>query len=428
MSETVSISKLIGKGYNRYWNDRHFYKVVKGSRGSKKSKTTALWYIYHIMKYDWANILVVRRYSHTNKQSTFTDLQWAVHKLKVDSLFKFNSSLPEIEYLPTGQKIIFRGLDDPLKITSISVAVGFLTWVWFEESYQLESWDAVQTVIESIRGGDDDNPEFFKQATFTFNPWSERHWLKSTFFDEDTKVKDVFAYTTTYKSNEWLTKEDIARYEDVRRTNPRRARITLDGEWGVAEGLVYENFVVEDFSIHDKVKNADAVTQGMDFGFKNDPTTYINAAINFDDKDIWLTEELYQKGMLTDEIFAWLKAHDHLKEEIKGDEAEQRLIAELKLKGVRRIIPSAKGKDSIRQGIQYLQGFTIHIHPSLNHTIDEINTYAYDQDREGKWLNKPIDANNHIMDALRYAVSTWSLKPTKRDVNKTIRKVKGLIK
>src|SRR5699024_10330469 len=197
MMSNVSRRKLIGKGYNRFWNSNHFYRVVKGSRASKKSKTTALNFIYRIMKYEWANLLVVRRYSNTNKQSTYTDLKWAANKLKVGHLFKFNESMPEITYTPTGQKILFRGLDDPLKITSISVDVGMLAWVWIEEAYQIESEDDFRTLVESIRGSHEAK-DFFKQITLTFNPWSERHWLKPMFFDEETREKDVFADTTTF--------------------------------------------------------------------------------------------------------------------------------------------------------------------------------------------------------------------------------------
>ena len=132
------------------------------------------------MEYEWANLLVVRRFSNTNKQSTYTDLKWATNQLGVTHLFKFNESLPEITYKPTGQKILFRGLDDPLKITSITVDTGILCWAWFEEAYQIETFDKFSTVVESIRGSVD-SPNFFKQITVTFNPWSERHWLKPTF-------------------------------------------------------------------------------------------------------------------------------------------------------------------------------------------------------------------------------------------------------
>ena len=146
------------------------YRVVKGSRGSKKSKTTALNFIYRLMQYEWANLLVVRRFSNTNKQSTYTDLKWATNPLGVTHLFKFNDSLPEITYKPTGQKILFRGIDDPLKITSITVDKGILSWCWIEEAYQVETYDKFATLVESIRGSVD-SPDFFKQITITFNPW-----------------------------------------------------------------------------------------------------------------------------------------------------------------------------------------------------------------------------------------------------------------
>ena len=146
-----NLPAIVGKGYGKYWHSTNFYRVVKGSRGSKKSKTTALNFIVRLLKYDWANLLVVRRYSNTNKQSTYTDFKWACNQLGVLHLFKFNESLPEITVRKTGQKILFRGLDDELKITSITVDVGILCWAWFEEAYQIESEAKFSTVVESIR-------------------------------------------------------------------------------------------------------------------------------------------------------------------------------------------------------------------------------------------------------------------------------------
>lgn len=319
----ISVAKEIGGGYNRFWHNKQFYRVIKGSRGSKKSKNTAINYIYRIMKYNWANLLVVRRYSNTNKQSTYTDLKWAANKLKVGHLFKFNESMPEITYLPTGQKILFRGLDDPLKITSISVDVGILCWVWFEEAYQFESMDAVDTVVESIRGMHDD-AQFFKQITLTFNPWSERHWLKREFFDVDTKRRDVFADTTTFRVNEWLDDVDRQRMEDLYRTNPRRARIVCDGDWGVAEGLVFENFQVKDFNPLEKIKQIQETTHGMDYGFTNDPTTLVNSVVDLNNLEIWIYDEHYEKGMTTLDIFNMLQEKEMLNSYITGDNAEPR--------------------------------------------------------------------------------------------------------
>ena len=138
MAKTISMAKALGKGYNRFFHSRNFYRVVKGGRGSKKSKNTALIYIHDILKHSWANLLVVRRYSNTNKQSTYTDLKWACNRLGVTHLFKFNESLPEITVKATGQKIIFRGLDDPLKITSITVDKGIISWLWVNISAHIK--------------------------------------------------------------------------------------------------------------------------------------------------------------------------------------------------------------------------------------------------------------------------------------------------
>ncbi|MCG2563438.1 PBSX family phage terminase large subunit [Staphylococcus epidermidis] len=424
----LSITKTIGSGYNEFWHNKNFYRVVKGSRGSKKSKTTALNFIYRLMEYEWANLLVVRRFSNTNKQSTYTDLRWATNQLGVTHLFKFNDSLPEITYKPTGQKILFRGLDDPLKITSITVENGILCWAWFEEAYQIETFDKFSTVVESIRGSIDDS-EFFKQITVTFNPWSERHWLKPTFFDEDTKLNNTFSYTTTYRVNEWLDEVDIARYEDLYRTNPRRARIVCDGDWGVAEGLVFENFEVKEFDWVKKLKDKQVVAHGSDFGFTQDPTTLVSTIVDTQNKELWIYDEYYQRGMLTDEIYQMYIDKGLKNAEIIADSAEKRLITEIKRKGISNIKPSVKGQGSIMQGVQFIQGFKIYVHPSCEHTIEELNTYTFDQDKDGNWLNKPIDENNHILDALRYSLEKFHFprnNKTNINIKKNISRAKAM--
>ncbi|MCY1587596.1 PBSX family phage terminase large subunit [Staphylococcus pettenkoferi] len=416
----IKLDEIVGGGYNKFFNNKNFYRVVKGSRGSKKSKTTALNFIFRIMQYSWANLLVVRRFSNTNKQSTYTDLRWATNRLGVKHLFKFNDSLPEITYKPTGQKILFRGLDDPLKITSITVENGILCWAWFEEAYQIETFDKFSTVVESIRGSVDD-PEFFKQITITFNPWSERHWLKQVFFDEDTKLNNTFSYTTTYRVNEWLDDVDIARYEDLYRTNPRRARIVCDGDWGVAEGLVFENFEVKEFDWVKKLKDKQVVAHGSDFGFTQDPTTLVSTIVDTQNKELWIYDEHYQRGMLTDEVYQMYIDKGLKNAEIVADSAEKRLITEIKRKGISNIKPSVKGQGSIMQGVQFIQGFKIYVHPSCEHTIEELNTYTFDQDKDGNWLNKPIDENNHILDALRYSLEKFHF-PRNNKTNVNIKK------
>lgn len=423
----IPLSKYLGKGYNRFHHSRNFYRVVKGGRGSKKSKSTALDYIYKILKYPWANLLVVRRFSNTNKQSTYTDLKWAANRMKVSHLFKFNESLPEITVKETGQKILFRGLDDPLKITSITVDNGLLAWLWLEEAYQVENKDKFDTLVESIRGSVDDK-NFFKQITVTFNPWSERHWLKSAFFDEETRFNDVFADTTTYKDNEWLDQQDIDRYEDLWRTNPRRAAVVANGDWGVAEGLVFENYTVRDFDVMATIKRVGETTAGLDFGFTHDPTTFPRLAVDLESKELWIYAEHYEHAMTTDDIFNMITEAEMQNALITADSAEQRLIAELKAKGINRITPSVKGAGSINAGIDFMKQFKIYIHPSCVKTIEEFDTYIYKQDKDGKWLNEPIDANNHIIDAIRYALERYHIKKAKQNVDVKIRNVNRLIR
>lgn len=410
----IKLTEVVGKGYNKYWHNKNFYRVVKGSRGSKKSKTTALNFVVRLLEFPWANLLVVRRYSNTNKQSTYTDFKWACNRLRVTHLFKFNESLPEITVKATGQKILFRGLDDELKITSITVDVGILCWAWFEEAYQIETEDKFSTVVESIRGTHEAE-DFFKQITITFNPWNERHWLKGAFFDEETKRSDTFASTTTYKCNEWLDEVDIKRYEDLYVTNPRRARIVCDGEWGVAEGLIYDNVVVEEFNV-DELFKTHKLALGLDFGFTHDPTALIVFLIG--DKDIYIFDEAYEKGLTTKEIAKLIKDKGYANSEIIGDSAESRLISELQSEhGIKRLKKSRKGKDSINAGISKLQGYTIRVLPKCENTINELYSYSYKQDKTGKWLNVPNDENNHLMDAMRYGMQvldTTKLRKARR--------------
>jgi len=133
----VSLQSIIGKGYADFWNFKGRYRVCKGSRASKKSTTTAINIIKRTMQYSQANTLVIRKTASTLKDSCWTQLKWAINKLGVGQFWKPRQNPLELEYLPTGQKILFRGLDDPLKITSITVAASILCWGWIEEIYEI---------------------------------------------------------------------------------------------------------------------------------------------------------------------------------------------------------------------------------------------------------------------------------------------------
>ena len=194
-AKVIKLPEVVGKGYGSFWRFRGRYRIVKGGRGSKKSTTTAMNFIQRMMEYPESNLMVVRKVYRTIKDSCYTQLLWAINRLGVSHLWDSKESPLEMTYKPTGQKIYFRGLDDPLKITSITVEVGYLCWLWIEEAYEISSESDFDMLDESIRGVVPD--DLFKQVTLTFNPWNEKIWIKRRFFDVEPNP-DIFTLTTNY--------------------------------------------------------------------------------------------------------------------------------------------------------------------------------------------------------------------------------------
>lgn len=403
----LRLPDVVGKGYGTFWNFKGRYRVCKGSRASKKSKTTALNQIVRLMEYPQANLLCVRKTFRTLKDSCFTELKWAIHRLGVERWWDVKESPLEMTYKPTGQKILFRGLDDPLKVTSITVEVGVLCWLWIEEAYEISSEADFDTLDESIRG--EMPPGLFKQITLTFNPWNEHHWMKHRFFDA-APDPDILAMTTNYMCNEWLDAADEKVFETMKRNNPRRYRVAGLGEWGIVEGLVYENWEERLFSI-DEVRKTPGIRSafGLDFGYTNDPTALFCGLIDTASKTLWVFDEIYKPGMSNEDIADAVIKAGYAKERIRADSAEPKSIDRLYTLGLSRIQRARKGKDSINNGIDFIQDYKIFIHPRCTNFLTEIGNYTWDTDtKTGKKINRPIDDFNHLMDAMRYALEEYS--------------------
>ena len=400
MTKNVSIKETIGKNYGDFWNTRCRYRVCKGSRGSKKSKTTALNMITRIVQYPESNGLCVRRYGNTLRDSVFSDLKWAIHKLQLDDFFYWTVSPMEIIYRPTGQKILFRGLDDGLKITSISVDKGVLCWVWIEEAYEISNEDDFNKLDMSIRGQVPDG--YFKQITLTFNPWSANSWLKARFFDNPDE--NTFVKTTTWKCNEWLDDADKNIFLAMQQNNPRRYRIEGDGEWGIAEGLIYEKVTVEDYDI-DEVRKIPGIIScfGLDFGF-TDPNALTCSMVDNTNMVIYVFDEWYRTGVTNKVIADAIKDKGYGGQRIICDSAEPKSIAELQDEGI-HAEPSRKGKDSVNHGIQLIQNYEIRVHSRCTEFQKEISNYCWAKDKDGKPTDKPDHEFSHGMDSFRYAVT-----------------------
>ena len=400
----VRLPEAVGRGYGAFWRWRGRYRVCKGSRASKKSKTTALWYITNLMKYPDANLLVVRKVFRTLKDSCFTELRWAVHRLGVDAFWEVKESPLEMTYRPTGQKIYFRGLDDPLKVTSITVSHGCLCWMWVEEAYEIGREADFDMLDESIRGALPPRSGLFKQITLTFNPWNEHHWLKARFFDHPDG--ETLAMTTDYRCNEWLDDADRKVFDTMKRDNPRRYRVAGLGDWGIAEGLIFENWEEKAFSVQEIAALPGVRSAfGLDFGYTNDPAALFCGLADPAAKTLWVFDEIYRRGLSSEKLAAAIKNAGYAKERIRADCAEPKSIDRLYELGILRIRESRKGRDSVRSGIDFLQDYHIIIHPKCVNFLTEIGNYTWDTDtRTGRRLNVPADDFNHLMDAMRYAL------------------------
>lgn len=407
-SKKIRLPDLVGKGYKDFWNFKGRYRVCKGSRGSKKSKTTALFFIYSMMKYPGANLLVVRKVYRTLKDSCFTDLKWAINILGVQDYWSVKESPLEIIYIPTGQKILFRGLDDPLKVTSITVETGHLCWAWIEEAYEINKEQDFNMLDESIRGTVEE--PLYKQITLTFNPWNERHWLKKRFFDVEDE--NIMAKTTNYMCNEWLDDSDKKLFEDMKKNNPRRYQVAGLGNWGIVEGLVYENWEEKEFDVNEISKRKGVKSAfGLDFGYTNDPSAFFCGLIDVANKEIYVFDEIYKNAMKNRQIAEEIIRKGYGKEKIVADSQEPKSIDELYDLGLKGVRKSRKGRDSINNGVQYIQDYKIIIHPRCVNFITEISNYMWDKDKFDNPINKPVDDFNHLMDAMRYALESYSKGP-----------------
>ena len=403
MTDTITnLPEVVGKGYGSYWNFKGRYRVCKGSRASKKSTTTAMNLIYRIMEYPKSNGLVIRKVYSTLKDSCFTQIKWAIHRLGVDDYWKATVNPLELTYLPTGQKILFRGLDDPLKITSIVVDTGILCFLWIEEAYEVLKEEDFDMLDESIRGEVPDG--LFKQITLTLNPWNDRHWIKRRFFDVEDDP-DIFTQTTNYMCNEWLDTSDYALFERMKENNPKRYQVAGLGEWGIVEGLVFENVEEKAFDPEEIKEDENCnMLYGLDFGFTNDPTALFVGAINKKEGLIYVMDELYKTRLTNKRIYKEIAIKGYASERIIADNAEPKTIHELKNYGLYGIRPSRKGKDSVLHGIQYIQGFKIIVHPRCVNFMTEVLNYQWEEDKYGSKLNRPIDDFNHLIDAMRYSL------------------------
>ena len=416
MMSEIKLSEIIGGGYDDFWSCKKRYRVLKGGKGSKKSTTTALNFIYRLMKYEGSNLLVVRQVMNTHRDSTFAQLKWAQERLNVSHLWKNTVSPMEMVYMPTGQKIIFRGFDDVLKLASTTVPTGYLNFVWIEEAFEISLEADFDKLDLSVPRGNVE-PPLYKQTTLTFNPWSGTHWLKKRFFD--TENAETATFSTNYLINEFLDNTDRAVFERMKKTNRRKYEVAGLGNWGISEGLVYENWTVGKKEIPKKEQYKWKSFFGLDYGYTNDPTAFVAFTANPIDKEIYIYREFCKRRMLNCDIAEEIKRLGFAKERIRADCAEPKSNDDLRRLGISRITPSVKGRDSILNGINAINEYKITVNPDCVNMIRELSSYVYDGTATENGKLMPKDSDNHLCDALRYAfedVKRFHPRPESEDM------------
>lgn len=384
------------------FTDQSRYHVAWGGAGSGKSHIIARKHIYRILKESDVkhNMLIARKVNKTLKRSVFTLFKNIISLWGLHDEFAYNNTDLTITYKLNGSQLMFTGMDDPEKLKSIEA----VTSIWMEEATEFTQEDFEQLDLR-LRG----KTKYPKQITLTFNPISEQHWIKKVFFDDP--IDGAFTLHTTYLDNEFIDDQYKMVMENKKKTNPRYYSIYALGNWGTAEGLVFNRYSTR-LVRPDEVDGLDLV-QGLDFGYTNDPSAFHQSYLDHENKRIFVYDGFYEKGMsnerIADEIKA-MRAHRHI---TTADSSEPKSIDAISAKGV-RIRGALKGKDSINTGIDFLLEYEIIVNAHLVEFMTEFNNYAWSVDKDGKTTNKPVDDFNHFIDSLRYSVEHIAAAANKR--------------
>lgn len=407
------------KIFDNLYNYNNFTEVHYGGASSGKSHGVVQKVVLKALS-PWKKprkVLFTRKVAATIKDSIFEDVRQCLIDFKIIDHCKVNLSDFKIQ-LPNGAVFLFKGMDNPEKIKSIKG----ISDVVMEEATEFNLEDYTQLTIR-LR----DKGHLFRQMFLMFNPVSKLNWVYKHFFLDGTP-ENTLIIRSTYTDNRFLDEEVIRNLNDLSSRNPAYYRIYALGEFATLDKLVFTN--VEVRVLDKKAINHLPSYFAIDFGYVNDPSAFVHVKVDTANKKLYIVDEYVKKGMLNDEIARTIKALGYHKEVITADSAEQKSIAELKLNnGIERIRPARKGKDSVMNGIQFLQQFDIIVDERCIKTIEEFENYTWRKDKgTNEYKNEPVDTYNHCIDAIRYAVEslTFGQRKKRPDKRKQARVFKSL--
>lgn len=390
--------------YIPYIYDEHSTQIFFGGSSSGKSFFLAQRVVIDVLS--GRNYLIVRNVAATIRYSVFNQIKKTISSMGLTPLFKINQSDMLITCLKNGRQILFAGLDDVEKLKSVTPAVDVLTDIWIEEATEIayEDYKQLKKRLRGITQG-----SFKKRIVFSFNPVLKTHWIYKEFFGSWDDSKTVYVddtlliLKTTYKDNAFLAPDDIESLENE--ADKYFYEVYTLGNWGVLGKVIFKNWRSEDLSA--LVPRFDNIYNGLDFGFSDDPNAMVRVHVDFSRKKIYVFDELYVCGMQNEELAREVKKRVGM-QYVTCDSAEPKTIAYLQLKGI-NAMGALKGADSVTYGIDFLLGFEIIVDVRCQNFKNEIQSYQWQEDKYGNAMRKPVDRDNHLMDALRYAVESLSL-------------------
>ena len=410
------LSKCIGKAFYGVHKDiqagKHTYYDLTGGRGSLKSSCVSVEIIYNMMKKENKNkhAVIYRKVGDTLETSVFSQIEWAIDILGVSRLWKLTKSPMRAEYLPTGQKIIFKGLDKAAKSKSIKVPFGYIGYLWFEEFDEFSGEEEIRKVQQSvIRGGND-----FVVFKSMNPPKSRQNWAND-YIEKEKLRKDTLVSQTTYLTSpkEWLGQQFIDDAEWLKMVNPKAYEYEYLGI-PIGNGTeVFDNLEIRQIT-DEEIARFDRLYRGVDWGWFPDPFHY--GCMHYDSARIilYIFEEFRTNKMRNSETGKILKDKFNLGryDVVTCDSAENKSIADYRSYGI-NARGADKGPDSVRYGMKWLQSLIkIVIDPvRCPETAKEFKKYEYELDKEGNPTSLYPDANNHSIDMTRYAMErVWKRK------------------
>lgn len=388
-------------GHSEYW--------LEGGRGSGKSSFITLEIILGIMRTPDANAIVYRKVAATLRESVYEQLITAIDWLGVRDFFSFRVSPMEIKYKPTGQRIIFRGADDPSKSKSIKLSKGYFGFLWFEETAEFQGIEAIRTIKASVIRG---TPPGRRSITFySFNPpMSAKNWVnKEGLKDVAGRMKHKSSYLDL--PEKWLGMEFLAEAERLKNSNERAYRHMYLGEVTGTGGNVFENVQVREIG-KQETESLGYFYQGIDWGWFPDPFHWTRCAYDARRRRLYILDEYRTNKAGNADTFLAIKDRLRPDESLIADSAENKSISDYKAFGAYWIRGAVKGPGSVDYSMKWLASLDeIIIDKKCIHTAQEFLSYEYERNGQGEFVKGYPDKDNHAIDAVRYATSIlWRRK------------------